>query len=478
MDYRKHRLDRLARALLLVPVLVAGGCLADPATGDGDASRLALEVAELTAAPVRATLGPVGLRVDGAARVSDVDGAARLRLPVRFDQGVRAVVASVEGLSSAEVEARRAGTRRVAIDVTGDDAVAAVLGGAPVIVRFVSSVPATRGHVLSARIVATAALLESASSPEVEVSAALQPVAMVNADPARFTLAFEGDIAAPDAVRAAVDAGAAPAPEVEAWFGGRFVLRWDAPALVAAAIAAEPLRIALSAASGPSFEWEGRLGARVRSLELTARNPERAWPAPACELEVLACLEGSTPLSGSTDACGEYRATSPCLSEGLCSFFDPPVVALRPVEAPAVESAAQAFDAGCGRGGSWCHLDLVETYEVAACTGASIEDLVELALASTREELRGVTLAGPEELGLSLFFGTGYSPAGPALLDAIHAWAGRSDAHAWIGVDEIPCHNCTDFVDRTIVVYPEVTAGDGVAAPRVVVLSGGHGYDS
>lgn len=474
----QHRQSLLAPALSLVAALVVGGCLAAPPDDGGDAPPLALAAGELVEAPPRATLGPVGLRVDGAARFSDAGGTARLRLPLRFDQRVQRVEASVEGLRAAEVGTRRAGGRRVAVDVLGDDAVAAVLGGAPVIVRFVSSVPAARGRVLSARIVVAPALLEAASAPELEVSAALQPVAIASADPPGFSLAFEGSVSAIGAVSAAVEAGSGLAPEVEAWFGGRFVLRWPVTALVAAALAPDPLRIRLSPASGPSFEWEGRVGAQVQSLDLTARDPREAWPAPACEAEVLDCLEGSTPLSGSTAGCGPYRATGACLGEGLCAFFDAPVLALQAVEAPAVRDAAEAFDAACGRGGTWCNLDLVETYEVAPCTGASIEDLVDLALASTREELRDVTVVGPEELGLSLFFGTTYSPAGPDLLDALHAWAGRSDAHAWIGVDEIPCHNCTDFVDRTILVYPEAPTGDALAAPRIVVLSGGHGYDS
>ena len=78
------------------------------------------------------------------------------------------------------------------------------------------------------------------------------------------------------------------------------------------ALAAFPAGDQILFSSTPALEKKAEFELRVLSLSLTTKAPWEAWPDPACEPEVAACI-GATA-GEDLGACGSYREVSRCIT--------------------------------------------------------------------------------------------------------------------------------------------------------------------
>lgn len=181
-------------------------------------------------------------------------------------------------------------------------------------------------------------------------------------------------------------------------------------------------------------------------------------------LAVSACLAGDHEVA---EVGGPL--SSPC--------DDPQPLELVPIDVSSTDDEADLFRADCNSGGVWCDLTALRGFALPACPAepVTLEAVFELVRQldqdhSTLEFHFGSVLDRAGASGTS-FFATSYSDGGPALLDSIDAIGGDEAAiEAWSVSQQVPCHNCTDFQDTLILLYPDTAT--------VVLLDGGHGYDS
>jgi len=194
----------------------------------------------------------------------------------------------------------------------------------------------------------------------------------------------------------------------------------------------------------------------------TVRRPSLLLLAP---LALSACLAGDH----------EVAALGGQLSD---PGGDPQPLELLPIDVSSTDDEADGFRADCTSGGVWCNLSAVRGFALPECPAepVTLEAVFELVRQldqnhSTLEFWFGHVLDRTGAASTS-FFGTSYSDGGPALLESIDAIAGDpgADIEAWSVSQQVPCHNCTDFQDTIILLYP--------ATGTVFVLDGGHGYDS
>jgi hypothetical protein len=176
-----------------------------------------------------------------------------------------------------------------------------------------------------------------------------------------------------------------------------------------------------------------------------------------------ACMAGDHEVGG-----GGGQLSDPC--------DQPEPLTLTPIDVSSTDDEADGFRADCGPGGVWCSLSSLRGFALPECPSepATIEAVFEL-VRQLDQEHSGLEF----ELGQVLdragasstsFFGTSYSDGGPALLGSLDAIAGGGAIEAWSVSQEVPCHNCTDFQDTIILLYPD--------SSTVFLLDGGHGYDS
>jgi hypothetical protein len=222
-------------------------------------------------------------------------------------------------------------------------------------------------------------------------------------------------------------------------------------------------------ANGTTGTKRAGVDVRVVRVGLTTEDPYDTWPSPTCTDETLACLVDLDDPGRDWSSCGSYRETQVCAFEHMCEIVAPEPFTLERMNDTSIQYAREAFDAACPSGGSWCHLDTLEAYALPRCQVAPFAEVVDAVLATVQDPPFEGAVAPPEQ---SIFLNDSYSPEGPQLFNSLRGWVGgwESPVEAWIGVEEVPCHNCTDFVDRTILYFPE--------RERVIVLTGGHGYDS
>ncbi|MRG97008.1 hypothetical protein [Polyangium spumosum] len=220
---------------------------------------------------------------------------------------------------------------------------------------------------------------------------------------------------------------------------------------------------------GTLAKKSARLVARVTGLALTSGDPYTVWPTPACEPSVHACYL-SQP-AGTTDfaACGSYRQVQRCVHADACDVLQEPL-SLASIDASSLEPARAAWNQGSS-GYNWRNLQPIAAYDTPECPAAPVT------IASVVDEIASTDQNQPaseygtftDRAGLSAttFFGAN---GGSALLAAIDAFAGGGDIEAWYYSEQVSCHNCTDFITRVVLLYPD----SGV----VLVLDGNYGYDS
>lgn len=231
----------------------------------------------------------------------------------------------------------------------------------------------------------------------------------------------------------------------------------------------ERITFTATQADSTTVSKSGRLVARVIGLALTSGDPYQVWPTPACDPAVLACVQ-SQP-AGTTDfaACGSFRQVQRCVSADACDVIQEPL-SLASIDASSLEPARAAWNQG-STGYNWRNLQPIAAYETPECPDAPVTIeavLAELAAIDQSQPLPEYgTITDRNGLSASTFFG---SSGGSDLLTAIDTFAGGGDIEAWLYVEQVPCHNCTDFADRAVLLYTQ----SGV----VLVLDGNHGYDS
>jgi hypothetical protein len=182
-------------------------------------------------------------------------------------------------------------------------------------------------------------------------------------------------------------------------------------------------------------------------------------------LALSACMAGDHEVGGGggqlSDSCDE-----------------PEPLALTPIDVSSTDDEADGFRADCSSGGVWCSLSSVRGFALPECPAepVTIEAVFEL-VRQLDQEHSGLEFDFGQVLdragaSATSFFGTSYSDGGPALLGSLDAIGGAPGAtiEAWSVSQQVPCHNCTDFQDTIILLYPD--------SGTVFLLDGGHGYDS
>ncbi|MCB9655613.1 MAG: hypothetical protein H6729_15935 [Deltaproteobacteria bacterium] len=232
-------------------------------------------------------------------------------------------------------------------------------------------------------------------------------------------------------------------------------------------------RIAFSTVFGTKT---AQVGARVASLDLAVGSGAEVLQAEVCEAWVWQCLDRAEPQEISL--CGTYLQVTRCLEADVCEVLGDEPFRLDPAEMPASIAEAQTDYAASATapGFTWCQLTSLETYSVPECLAspATIQTIVAEIFAGSWQEPTDAFAYGreisAEDLSALDLFGAQCSATGPALLSAISAEFRGSQVVAWQYEEPTACHNCTSYRDLVVLFYP--------ARGAVVVLEGGHGYDS
>lgn len=218
-----------------------------------------------------------------------------------------------------------------------------------------------------------------------------------------------------------------------------------------------------------------RLGAAVRSIGLTIEDPREVWPE-TCDQAVSGCVAGAV-YGPELAACGSYRAVTRCALGDICQLMGPSDLSLAEIQLQwGYNRGVDAFVDGCSSGGTWCSLAGIMSYASPECLAApadlaAVVDAVgalDQALGTGRFP-EGQVLDRDGLAATAIFSGT-YSPGGPLLFEQIEGLMDGAEVEGWYLVEEVPCHNCTDFQDTIILWYPQ--------QQRVVYLRAGHGFDS
>ncbi|MCP3064825.1 hypothetical protein LXT21_39245 [Myxococcus sp. K38C18041901] len=218
-----------------------------------------------------------------------------------------------------------------------------------------------------------------------------------------------------------------------------------------------------------------RLVPRVTSLALTTGDAYEVWPTPACELSVYDCIHSQPAGTLDFGLCGTYRQVSRCqYVTNICNETPSTPFALTEIDASALEAARDAWNDGSNNG-AWHGLNSISAYTTPRCSqpAASLRTAFDALQwpgyrdIPTFEEGTVTNRAG---LANSILLSSNYYGDGAALLAAIDAFTGGGEVQAWLGTQEVSCHNCHEFNQFAVLYYP--------ASRKVVVLRGYTGYDS
>ncbi|MBZ4416183.1 hypothetical protein [Myxococcus sp. RHSTA-1-4] len=247
-----------------------------------------------------------------------------------------------------------------------------------------------------------------------------------------------------------------------------FRLDWQYPAVYQAVDPhTVPLTFSATLADGTTAQKTARLVARVTELAVTDGDPYEVWPSDVCPLAVYNCIH-SQP-AGTTDfgVCGAYREVSRCMYATTCDLIPPQPLSLTQLDASSLEPARVAWNAGSGAY-SWSVINTINAYSTPQCPAAPVtlqalwQQFSDMGLYLPDFEWGQVTDRG----GLTF----GGDTRGAALMSALDDFAGTGPIQAWMGSNEIPCHNCHAFEDFTLLYYPNTR--------KVLLLVGESGYDS
>ena len=351
------------------------------------------------------------------------------------------------------------GPRSFTVTLRGGHEINTVLSGLPLFV----SIDVLGDRHYDARILAAPRLGDFAGASELWLDSVVTPVYVRDAsDPLRYRMELDADDMAGLTVGGVTDS------TVTTIDGGATI---DLPYAALDAALGSGSRLTLTTAAGA--EKSAGLEARATWISLTTGDPLTVWPATECTPTVMSCIVGDDgfDLAG----CGDYREVSSCMAADVCDVLGAAALTLDPLDLGIAFDAARAdYVAHCDGGGQWCRLDDVRTFSIPRCAPASLEEIVDILLADSRE--RGADdfaygrILDRTNIAGTPFFASSYSSGGPGLFSTIDGHMGGGAIEGWHLENEIACHNCTDFGDTLVLWY--------VDAARVVVLDGGHGYDS
>jgi hypothetical protein len=270
------------------------------------------------------------------------------------------------------------------------------------------------------------------------------------------------------------------APVVQALTPTDFQFDWKYPELqLAADPPSDKISFKATFEAGGTATKKAGLDIYASALALTSEDPWEVFPSPKCDPNVYACVQAGQE-SGATDFghCGTYRQVSRCMFiDNACDIYDPEPLSLSQIDASPLAAPAEAWDAACVNGYSWCSMSAPVAYEVPACIegGAGIVQVLEqLSLIDQSHQTLywDNIVYDRTSIASTIAFASFWSPEGPALLQAVDAFVGGDNGYLEGAVlyEPLSCHNCTETRDRTVVFYPN--------AGRVVVIDGTHGYDS
>ena len=343
-----------------------------------------------------------------------------------------------------------------------------VLSGLPLLL---SVQPASPGALTrTAQLTLGARFIRFSGSTQLFIQSAVTPV--YTPDPVN-DLRYRGEVSVPvDTTALEVSTSGGSDPAVSRADADTFRFAWEYESFADTA-SQDTLPVFFSAlrASGLEEFKQAYVELRLTGLQITTGDPYEVWPTPSCEPSVFACVEAG----GDISACGDYRAVKRCLNVDACSFEDPAPLSLTAFDAAGLAPAVSAFNAGCGTGGSWCGLNELRAYTLPECPEepATIGAVVPLVFEGDQNAPQDLSFGSfLDRAGLAgtVFLQDGYSTAGTELLEALDAFAGSQSVEGWNYVEEVPCHNCSEFVNKTILLYP--------SAGQVFLLDGYFGYDS
>ncbi len=414
-----------------------------------------------TATRIYASEGTLDLSFETLGTFEERDGVRALILRGTANRYLKSVFSFVP--DDAFGQANIISERRLEVVIHEGHELNTLLSGLPLFVSVETFTGSPTQY--TARVEVSTRFYDFLGSSSIWIDEAVQPFYAVNGTD---NIVYRGSVDAPagDLTVTAPDGAPAAAP-VDA---DTYRLDWSYADLHDAIDPhTERLTFTATGADGTTATKSSRLVARVVGLALTSGDPYQVWPAPACEPAVYDCYH-SQP-AGTTDfaACGSYRQVQRCVASQACDVVQEPL-SLTPIEASSLEPARAAWNQG-STGFNWRNLQPIAAFDTPECpeepvTIAGVLDEI-AAMEQSQSPAEYGTFTDRNGLSASVFFG---SSGGSALLTAIDAFAGGGDIEAWLYTEQVPCHNCTDFADRAVLLYPQ----SGV----VLVLDGNHGYDS
>ncbi|NVJ24275.1 MULTISPECIES: hypothetical protein [Myxococcus] len=191
----------------------------------------------------------------------------------------------------------------------------------------------------------------------------------------------------------------------------------------------------------------------------------------------LVCVAAAAVFSFSASAEGVRESVSLVQVDGfadsqakVCTAVP---LSLTAINASSLEPTRVAWNAG-SNSGAWHYMDTIQAYSTPQCPATPVT--IQAVVDKLSEQNQGFPFPGDgiftnrAGLSQSIFLSSNYYGNGLAVLAAIDSFAGGGTVQAWIATQEVPCHNCHEFLQYAVLYYP--------ATRKVVVLQGYTGYDS
>jgi hypothetical protein len=425
---------------MVAALAVAAGCAA---AADGQ-----VEHTDAAESPATVQHGTFGVTVHTWAELSAGDDVT---FTGRASRNLREVFSFVPDDAFGTAEADR---RDFRLTLARGHEANTLLSGLPILLRVQpqSGTPDT----FFVQVVGAPRVRRGSGSSQVFVAADVVPVYLV--DSAGAKLAYRATTTAPAAATGVTfQVGSATLSAVRTASG------WSVDFTYEQLTAALRLPLVVTAtAPGRSYAKTVELGVTLRSLDITTEDPYDHWPRQACGEAAHACVAADPVDLG---GCGRYREVQACVFQVECERTFGAVE----TQDAAVAAAQADFNARAQTGGQWARIAGTRVFDLQGCGDFSLASVVDLFAAEqgAPEFAQGRVLTSTA----TPFTTTTYSPAGPAVLDAANAFGAQTNPLVWhYARDNGSCHNCTEFDDRVILLYPGTW--------RVVVLDGIHGYDS
>jgi len=399
---------------------------------------------------------------------------------VEHRQGQRAVV--IRGRTSKNIEevfswvpddafgeALTVSARKFEVVLFGDHEINTLLSGLPINVDINTTSGSIRNY--HARITVAPRFARFGGDNGLWIDSAIRPIFMRNAEP---SLRYRSRVHTHDAADALDISTVDNAdPSVRRDDDTTWSFDWAYAQFAQAFDPSTDLMTFTAELPEDSIEKHAGIDLRVVGLEITTQDPGTAWPSPSCDPDIYACIAAAPATQSDLGECGDYRPVQRCAFADACEVQGPQPLVLTPIDATGLIGARDAYTAGCGTGGDWCSLGTPLAYSVPGCPDEQLtmQRLAQLVAA----DLQGFPTEGGQHLINAQLddlpaFSTTYSDAGPALREAAAAFTGSGHVEAYYMTTEVPCHNCTDFVDSYVLFYSLVN--------RVIAFQAGHGFDS